>query len=127
MANEKDVQPVLFSPKLVDIKEISGEPTDASLPDGKYRRQEFFLPVSGFVWLYPEEVAVVDHPAFQRLSRINQLGQSYFVFRGGTHKRFEHVLGAVHILQRMISAVRMNAFKLSEKNPEYYTPPLEDY
>ena len=39
----------------------------------KADRQEFFLPVTGFVWLLPEEVAVVDHPAFQRLGRIYQL------------------------------------------------------
>ena len=134
MAGKKDVPPELFSLQLVKTKELSddpadtsNDPTDDSLPDGKSDRQEFFLPVNGFVWLYPEEVYVVDHPAFQRLSRINQLGQSYFVFRGATHKRFEHVLGAVQIVQRMISAVRMNAPKLLKKNPLYYTPPLSDY
>lgn len=75
-------------------------------------RQEFFLPVTGFVWFYPEERKVIDHPAFQRLGRINQLGQCSFVFRGATHKRIEHVLGAVHIAQRMIAAVSANQDKL---------------
>ena len=65
----------------------------------KAERQELFLPVSGFVWFYPEEVKVINHPAFQRLGRINQLGQAYLVFRGATHKRIEHALGAVHIAQ----------------------------
>ncbi len=78
----------------------------------KADRQEIFLPVSGFVWLYPEEIAVVNHPAFQRLGRIYQLGQSYFVFRGATHKRLEHVIGALHIVQRMIAAVETNSKKL---------------
>ena len=55
----------------------------------KADRQEIFLPVSGFVWLHPEEISVVNHPAFQRLGRIYQLGQSYVVFRGATHKRLE--------------------------------------
>jgi len=78
----------------------------------KADRQEFFLPVSGFVWLLSdEEVAVVDHPAFQRLGRIYQLGQAYLVYRGATHKRLEHVLGAVHVVQRMISAVDRNSKK----------------
>lgn len=78
----------------------------------KADRQEFFLPVSGFVWLLSdEEVTVVDHPAFQRLGRIYQLGQAYLVYRGATHKRLEHVLGAVHIVQRMISAVDRNSKK----------------
>lgn len=68
-------------------------------------RQEIFLPISGFVWLYPEEIEVIDHPAFQRLGRIYQLGQTYLVYRGATHKRLEHALGALHMVQRMINAV----------------------
>lgn len=74
-------------------------------------RNEFFIPVSGFIWLFPEEMAVVNHPAFQRLGRINQLGQANIVFRGATHKRIEHVLGAVHMAQRMITAVGHNQAK----------------
>lgn len=77
----------------------------------KEQRQEFFLPVSGFVWLFPEEVEVVDHPTFQRLGRIYQLGQTYIVYRGATHKRLEHALGAVQVVQRMIDAVDHNGRK----------------
>lgn len=90
----------------------------------KADRQEFFLPVTGFVWLLPEEVAVVDHPAFQRLGRIYQLGQSYFVFRGATHKRLEHVLGALYVVQRMISAVQTNSEKL--QGSQHWAPPLSE-
>lgn len=77
----------------------------------KALRQELFLPVNGFIWFYPEEMQVIDHPAFQRLAKINQLGQAYYVFRGATHKRMEHVLGAVGVAQRMISAVNFNSEK----------------
>jgi HD superfamily phosphohydrolase len=77
----------------------------------KEQRQELFLPVSGFVWLYPEEVEVADHPTFQRLGRIYQLGQAYVVYRGATHKRLEHALGAVQVVQRMIDAVDHNGRK----------------
>jgi HD superfamily phosphohydrolase len=80
----------------------------------KAERQEFFVPVSGFVWLYPEEVEVVNHPAFQRLARVYQLGQTYVVYRGATHKRIEHALGTVHIVQRMIEAVQHNSEKSSD-------------
>jgi len=84
-------------------------------PSGPEDRQEFFLPVSGFVWFYPEEMRVIDHPAFQRLSKINQLGQAYQVFRGATHKRLEHVLGAVDVVQQMINAIAVNAGKAVAK------------
>jgi HD superfamily phosphohydrolase len=110
------------------------EPADDSLPcppsgnvSGKYRRQEFFLPISGFVWLYPEEVVVVNHPAFQRLSRIYQLGQAHLVFRGATHKRIEHVLGALHIVQRMVTAVRTNSEKQQEAKSSSFAPRLTNH
>lgn len=89
----------------------------------KAQRQEFYLPVNGFIWFYPEEVRVIDHPAFQRLSKINQLGQAHYVFRGATHKRIEHVLGAVGVSQRMISAVNYNADKAALE--QGHLPPAE--
>jgi hypothetical protein len=89
---------------------LSANPSSPAA-SSKAERQEFFLPVSGFVWLFPEEVEVVDHPAFQRLGRIYQLGQAYLVYRGATHKRLEHVLGALRIVQRMMDAVARNSEK----------------
>jgi HD superfamily phosphohydrolase len=90
----------------------------------KADRQEFFLPVSGFVWLFPEEIDVVNHPAFQRLGRVYQLGQSYVVFRGATHKRLEHVLGALHVVHRMIAAVLTNSDKFAGE--AHWAPPLNE-
>ncbi|MBY0370926.1 HD domain-containing protein [bacterium] len=41
--------------------------------------------------------AVVDHPSFQRLRYIKQLGLAEFVFPCATHTRFQHSLGAAHL------------------------------
>lgn len=82
------------------------------------RRQEFFIPLSGFVWLNPQEVQVVDHPAFQRLGRIYQLGQVHLVYRGATHKRMEHALGALHMVQRMIGAIDRTSSEAKERSGE---------
>lgn len=87
----------------------------------KSERQEFFLPVSNFVWFYPEEVKIINHPSFQRLGRINQLGQTHLVFRGATHKRIEHSLGTVGILQRMIEAIKHNSEK-ERRHPRVAQP-----
>jgi HD superfamily phosphohydrolase len=73
------------------------------------REQEFFIPVHGEVRLTPKEVAVVDHPAFQRLGDIFQLGQTYLVYRGATHMRLEHAMGALHVAHLMIEAINNNA------------------
>ena len=70
--------------------------------------QEFFIPIHGYVRLSPKEVAVVNHPAFQRLRRTRQLGFAHLVFPGGIHTRFEHSLGTVHVAQRMVDHVNLN-------------------
>ena len=55
--------------------------------------QELFLPIHGHVELHREELAVIDHPSFQRLRRVRQLGLAHMVFPGATHTRFEHHRG----------------------------------
>ncbi len=77
----------------------------------KALRQELFLPVHKFVWFYPAERAVIATPAFQRLRLLNQLGLSYVAFPGATHRRFEHVLGTVAVIDKIIRAVNYNCEK----------------
>lgn len=102
-----DIEDSVELPLLVKTQERAGE--KAQKDRNKAQQQEFFLPINGFISYYPQEVKVINHPAFQRLSKINQLGQAHYVFRGATHKRSEHVLGAVGVVERMIDAVNLNA------------------
>ncbi|MBV6457446.1 MAG: hypothetical protein HONBIEJF_00555 [Fimbriimonadaceae bacterium] len=81
-------------------------------PDRRHRlSQEIFIPVHGFVWLSEAELQIIDHPAFQRLGRVRQLGMASSVYRGATHTRFEHVIGVVHMTERMVQAVNWNRDK----------------
>jgi HD superfamily phosphohydrolase len=80
---------------------------------------EFFIPIHGFVWLSDEEKAVVDHPAFQRLGCVHQLGHAHMIYRGATHTRFEHSVGSVHMAQEIIDAVRRNHLRLADKRTEH--------
>lgn len=81
--------------------------TDAAEPV-EAARHEIFLPVHGFVRLTDSELAVLNHPAMQRLGAIYQLGQVYLVYRGGTHRRLEHALGTLHVAQQIATAVWQN-------------------
>lgn len=77
--------------------------------------QELFLPIHGHVELHREELAVIDHPSFQRLRRVRQLGLAHMVFPGATHTRFEHCVGAVHVAQLIINHVNKN-FRNAKNN-----------
>lgn len=68
----------------------------------------FTLPVSGTVTLVGPEARVVQTREFQRLAGVKQLGTSYVVFRGATHTRFEHSLGALHKAEAMVQAINRN-------------------
>ena len=75
-------------------------------PQGTKREfliQEFMDPVHQSVQFTERELKVIDHPAFQRLFRIYQLGQTHLVFRGATHHRGDHALGATAVAEKLIT------------------------
>ena len=49
---------------------------------------------------------LMDHPWFQRLRRISQVGLTNFVYPGATHSRFHHTLGVVHLCDRLIRILK---------------------
>ena len=62
-------------------------------------------PIHGFIELDEWEREIVNHPVFQRLRRIRQLGLTDMVYPGATHTRFEHSLGVMHVATRMFDAI----------------------
>jgi len=48
---------------------------------------------------------IVQHPLFQRLNRINQLGLASVVYPGARHTRFQHSLGALHLMTEAIKSL----------------------
>ncbi len=61
---------------------------------------------------------IIEHPYFQRLRRISQMGLSNFVYPGAHHTRFEHALGAMHLMQKVVFVLRSKSIKISEKEEE---------
>lgn len=64
-------------------------------------------PVFGFIKI-PRGLLydIVSHPLFQRLSRINQLGLASVVYPGARHTRFQHSLGAFHLMSEAILSLQ---------------------
>jgi len=48
---------------------------------------------------------IVAHPLFQRLNRINQLGLACVVYPGARHTRFQHSLGALHLMSEAVKSL----------------------
>jgi len=62
-------------------------------------------PVHGFIKINEWEREIVNHPVFQRLRRIRQLGLTDMVYPGAMHTRFEHSLGMMHVATRMYEEI----------------------
>ncbi len=71
-------------------------------------------PVYGFITL-PDELIfeLINHKSFQRLTRIRQLGLTYLVYPGALHTRFNHAIGAMHLMGEAIDILRQKGFDVS--------------
>ena len=76
-------------------------------------------PVHGFITI-PKGLMIrlIDHPYFQRLRRIRQLGLAYLVFPAAEHSRFSHAVGAMELGQRVIKNLREKNTTISDKEAE---------
>ena len=73
-------------------------------------------PIYGFITIrYPIILKLIDHPYFQRLNRIKQLGLSYMVYPGAHHTRFHHAIGAMHLMQNAIEVLKLKEVEITEE------------
>ncbi len=80
------------------------------------KRKIFNDPVYGFITLRHEILFdLIDHPYFQRLRRIKQLGLTHLVYPGALHTRFHHALGAMHLMNRAIDTLRSKGHEITEE------------
>ena len=86
-------------------------------------------PIYGFISI-PNELIydLIQHPHFQRLRRISQMGLSYLVYPGANHTRFHHALGCMHIMQKAVEVLRFKGISISaeEENALYIAILLHD-
>lgn len=86
-------------------------------------------PIYGFITI-PNTLIydLIQHPYFQRLRRISQMGLSYLVYPGAHHTRFHHALGCMHIMQKAVQTLRFKGVLISdeEENALYIAILLHD-
>jgi HD superfamily phosphohydrolase len=73
-------------------------------------------PIYGFIAIPSELVFdIIEHPYFQRLRRINQLGLTHLIYPGALHTRFHHSLGAMYLMRQAIETLRSKGKKITDE------------
>lgn len=76
-------------------------------------------PVYGFITIpYGLVFELIEHPYYQRLRRIKQLGLTHYVYPGALHTRFHHALGAYHLMMQAIEVLRSKGVDVSPEEAE---------
>lgn len=71
-------------------------------------------PIYGFVTIHDEIIdALINHPYFQRLRRIKQLGLTNLVYPGALHTRFHHAIGAMHLMSEALQVLKSKDVEIS--------------
>ena len=73
-------------------------------------------PIYGFISI-PNSLIfdIIEHPYFQRLRRVTQMGLSNLVYPGANHTRFHHAIGCMHLMQKAVHVLRMKNVEISEE------------
>ena len=83
------------------------------------KKKIFNDPVYGFINIPNEFIFnIIEHPYFQRLRRIKQLGLSDYVYPGAIHTRFSHALGAMHLMRKTLDSLREKGHMIFEAEYE---------
>jgi len=90
------------------------------LNSNNYNKKKLFNdPVYGFISLpYDILFDIIEHPYFQRLRRIKQLGLTHLVYPGAHHTRFHHALGAMHLTHKAINVLQSKGIDISNEETE---------
>ena len=104
--------------EFIDNSNLNSSPS-GRLGGASNKRKIINDPVFGFInipndFLYD----IIQHPYFQRLNRIKQLGLSSFVYPGATHTRLQHSLGAMHLMSEAIAQLRDAGHEITEKESQ---------
>jgi HD superfamily phosphohydrolase len=79
-------------------------------------------PVYGFITIQSDLIFdLIQHPFFQRLRNIKQLGMTHLVYPGALHTRFHHALGAMHLMGLAMETLKSKGHYISAQEEEAVT------
>lgn len=76
-------------------------------------------PVYGFISVPdPFIQQLIDHPYFQRLRRIKQMGLAHYVYPGAHHTRFHHALGAMYLMDEALKVLKDKGVTITDQEKQ---------
>ena len=76
-------------------------------------------PVWGFIDLDKGLLSdLIEHPYFQRLRRIRQLGLTSLIYPGANHTRFEHSVGSMYLVRTALEVLREKGVEITDEEAE---------
>lgn len=79
-------------------------------------------PVYGFITIPSELIFdLIQHPYFQRMRYIKQLGMTHLVYPGALHTRFHHALGAMHLMGLALDTLKNKGHSITPYEEEAAT------
>lgn len=75
-------------------------------------------PVWGTMLFYPWELQILDSPLLQRLRNINQVGLAILTYPSARHSRFEHTLGVMSVVTKMVDNINHTRRNINSIEPE---------
>lgn len=80
------------------------------------KRKNINDPVYGFITIPNSRIFdVIEHPWFQRMRRIKQLGLTHYTYPSAQHTRFQHAMGAMHLMGLAIEVLRAKGIEITEE------------
>lgn len=87
-----------------------------SLPN---KRKIINDPVHGFINIPTDTVFdLIEHPYFQRLRRIKQLGLTHLVYPGALHTRFHHSIGSMYLITEAVNTLKTKGIHISKEEEQ---------
>ena len=86
---------------------------------GVNKRKIINDPIYGFIALPSELIFdLIEHPYFQRLRRIKQLGLTNLVYPGALHTRFHHAIGAMYLMGEALETLRFKGIDITDEEEQ---------
>lgn len=103
--SSKDAENVLYLDFQNRINKFVSQLLDGYIPNVYKHTKVIHDPVWGTMMFYPWELQIIDSPLLQRLRKISQVGLAVLTYPSAHHSRFEHTLGVVSVVTRMVNNI----------------------